>query len=300
MYSQSGYSCLQPIFTLFSQKKRIGESMKTLMFYNCSTCFASFTFTGKEKDSETGYYYFGARYYDCDLSGLFLSVDPMSDKYPSLSPYAYCAWNPVKLVDPDGDSITFDFLNDEAHNQKLLKSLSDISGLSLFLENGTLKYEKNTDGTPKKTKGSESARNDLLECIDNSYIITVQIGKYGKMVDRGKSQSKNDLGLSNIQLDIMDFSDLDNPTFDIGMVFMHEYQHAFFGLEDDGKPTVFNLGANYGEYSNGTVGSVVEKVNKYRLELGLPIRDSYESNPYEGIYYEKIPFVSKKGEKIWL
>lgn len=26
----------------------------------------------------------------------------MSDKYPSLSPYAYCAWNPVKLVDPDG------------------------------------------------------------------------------------------------------------------------------------------------------------------------------------------------------
>ena len=26
----------------------------------------------------------------------------MADKYPSLSPYAYCAWNPVKLVDPDG------------------------------------------------------------------------------------------------------------------------------------------------------------------------------------------------------
>lgn len=25
------------------------------------------------------------------------------DKYPSISPYAYCAWNPVKLVDPDGE-----------------------------------------------------------------------------------------------------------------------------------------------------------------------------------------------------
>ena len=33
---------------------------------------------------------------------LWLSVDPMADKYPSISPYAYCAWNPVKLVDPDG------------------------------------------------------------------------------------------------------------------------------------------------------------------------------------------------------
>ena len=62
------------------------------------------SFTGKEKDSETGFYYFGARYYDSDLSGLFLSVDPMSDKYPNISPYAYCAWNPVKLVDPDGCS----------------------------------------------------------------------------------------------------------------------------------------------------------------------------------------------------
>ena len=33
---------------------------------------------------------------------MWLSVDPMADKYPNISPYAYCAWNPVKLVDPDG------------------------------------------------------------------------------------------------------------------------------------------------------------------------------------------------------
>ena len=60
------------------------------------------SFTGKERDSETGFSYFGARYYDSDLMTGWLSVDPMADKYPSLSPYAYCAWNPVKLVDPDG------------------------------------------------------------------------------------------------------------------------------------------------------------------------------------------------------
>ena len=60
-----------------------------------------FTFTGKEKDIETGYYYFGARFDNVDLG--FMSVDPMSDKYTSISPYAYCAWNPVKLVDPEGE-----------------------------------------------------------------------------------------------------------------------------------------------------------------------------------------------------
>ena len=63
------------------------------------------TFTGKEKDEETNLSYFGARYYDADLLTGWLSMDPMADKYPSISPYAYCAWNPVKLVDPDGRRI---------------------------------------------------------------------------------------------------------------------------------------------------------------------------------------------------
>jgi hypothetical protein len=29
----------------------------------------------------------------------------MSEKYPSLSPYVYCADNPIKLVDPNGEEI---------------------------------------------------------------------------------------------------------------------------------------------------------------------------------------------------
>ncbi len=63
---------------------------------------ARHTFSAKERDTETGLSYFGARYYSSDLS-IWLSVDPMSDKYPSLSPYVYCADNPVKLVDPNGE-----------------------------------------------------------------------------------------------------------------------------------------------------------------------------------------------------
>ena len=52
-----------------------------------------------------------ARHYHPNLS-IWLSVDPMSDKYPSLSPYTYCGNNPVRLVDPDGRDYT-DFLNSE-------------------------------------------------------------------------------------------------------------------------------------------------------------------------------------------
>ena len=36
-----------------------------------------YTFTGKERDSETGFSYFGARYYDSDILTGWLSVDPM-------------------------------------------------------------------------------------------------------------------------------------------------------------------------------------------------------------------------------
>lgn len=71
----------------------------TSIYYWCRS------FTGKERDEETGYGYFGARYMDHELMTMWLSVDPMSDKYPSISPYAYCAWNPVKLVDPNGEEV---------------------------------------------------------------------------------------------------------------------------------------------------------------------------------------------------
>jgi hypothetical protein len=53
------------------------------------------------------YNYFGARYYNSDIS-VWLSVDPLADKYPSMSSYMYTAGNPVMLVDPDGrDNIIY-------------------------------------------------------------------------------------------------------------------------------------------------------------------------------------------------
>jgi RHS repeat-associated protein len=60
-----------------------------------------YLFNTKELDEETGMYYYGARYYDSRIS-LWLGVDPMWEKYPEISPYAYCLNNPINAVDPDG------------------------------------------------------------------------------------------------------------------------------------------------------------------------------------------------------
>jgi|GEM_PF-1993374 RHS repeat-associated protein len=58
-----------------------------------------FKFNGKELDSETGLYYYGARYYDPRIS-LFISVDPLAEQ--TMTPYQYTYQNPVRYIDPTG------------------------------------------------------------------------------------------------------------------------------------------------------------------------------------------------------
>jgi len=67
-----------------------------------SNCEKSrFLFTYKERDAETGWDNLGARLYDSDVCR-FLGVDPLGEKYASISPYAYVANNPIKMIDPNG------------------------------------------------------------------------------------------------------------------------------------------------------------------------------------------------------
>jgi RHS repeat-associated protein len=58
-----------------------------------------FKYNGKEFDEATGYYYYGARYYDPKRS-FWISVDPLAEI--TQSPYTY-VWNdPVNFADPSG------------------------------------------------------------------------------------------------------------------------------------------------------------------------------------------------------
>jgi RHS repeat-associated protein len=60
-----------------------------------------YLFNAKELDEETGLYYYGARYYEPRIS-LWLSVDPLGEKYPNVSAYVYTFQNPIMFIDPDG------------------------------------------------------------------------------------------------------------------------------------------------------------------------------------------------------
>ncbi len=67
--------------------------------YNSSAM--KYDFTGKERDNETSYNYFGARYYDSRI-GRWGQVEPLLDMYVNISPYCYSVCNPIIAKDVDG------------------------------------------------------------------------------------------------------------------------------------------------------------------------------------------------------
>jgi RHS repeat-associated protein len=60
-----------------------------------------YRYVGKEKDIESGLYYYGARYYSA-WTCRFISVDPLAAKFADLSPYNYAGNRPIIKMDIDG------------------------------------------------------------------------------------------------------------------------------------------------------------------------------------------------------
>lgn len=61
---------------------------------------------------------------------MWLSVDSLADKYPSISPYAYCVWNPIKVVDSDGKEPIKPYVGTVAGFVKFMNGLSTGIGKS--------------------------------------------------------------------------------------------------------------------------------------------------------------------------
>ena len=99
-----------------------------------------FKFTGKERDSETGNDYFGARYYTSNM-GRFMTPDwsakPVTVPYAhfgnpqSLNLYTYVQNNPTTLGDPDGHGDAMTFCNSACQNRPISKAELQLEAATL-------------------------------------------------------------------------------------------------------------------------------------------------------------------------
>ncbi len=137
---------------------------------NLDPRLGQYTFNGKEKDWESGFHYYGARYYWSEVLTGWLSVDPMTDKYPNTSPYVYCSWNPILFVDPDGKEKLI-YYNTNTPKQSSFKGVgANIrfqNAMSTWKSNCSLKSSanryKDSDGVIHLFAHGSSQKVDLAE-----------------------------------------------------------------------------------------------------------------------------------------
>jgi RHS repeat-associated protein len=102
-----------------------------------------FKYNGKELDRVHGldWYDYGARRYDPAFAQ-FTQMDPLCEKYPHLSPYAYCAGNPVNAIDPKGDSICILNMGGGLNQHMALLIQNNVDKWAYYSFNGDKVYNK--------------------------------------------------------------------------------------------------------------------------------------------------------------
>jgi RHS repeat-associated protein len=184
--------------------------MKIVYNYNTTTTFIRtltpffycgnmrrYLFNAKELDEESGMYYYSARYY---APPVFTSRDPLFEKYPWISPYAYCANNPLKYIDPTGMLYT-DFVNSETGD---CMHIDDGKDQVVIINNSDYKTISNMNQTQYSNMSStqQSSYNQILnggEKIEmNSTLGKTIRAVYAEMGNIGSSQEDRNIVAASV------------------------------------------------------------------------------------------------------
>ncbi len=168
-----------------------------------------YKFNGKELDEETGLYYYGARYYDPRVS-IWLSVDPLAEKFPGVSPYAFCNNNPLYFVDPTGMAPTDWYRNNVTGAVAWRDGSSKISGYTnLGFSVSNQSFGKN------KTDHLVMDGSTKLITVNGNTIADFSKGSSGSLIKSGftiwgDDRSGDTTGQKGTTTDSMESSDIPN------------------------------------------------------------------------------------------
>lgn len=173
-----------------------------------------YRYVGKERDEETGLYYYDARYY-APWIGRFTAVDNLIDDYPHITSYNYADNNPITDLDIDGQQTR--------NTQKRFGGVPDkpaIPNLPAnkldFAQNvrpDLLQNYKQASGSEKSaasnkidnafTDHKEQVRNDFRSQLKSDFFIDKIDGKYQFDTKAAVNAFKNTGQTSEVDVDIL-------------------------------------------------------------------------------------------------
>ncbi len=246
-------------------------------------------FTGKEKDKETGLYYFGARYLGPKI-GRFVTVDPagITEKDllnpQKLNRYAYSLNNPYRYIDPDGKWPT------PVHNTIIERAFSRgtyklSTSAVAALQRGSrladsLQYQDTEHSYMHAMRDASITPNQTAaqaEILMNNYI-RGKVNDYKTLMKKGDTKAAYEaLGMAMHPL--MDATSPAHEGFQgWGSPYAHPidaYKHA--NNESEG---VFNANPNYSTRAVDSIRKVYDEANKQRCQVEYHKRFTEESNIY--------------------
>jgi RHS repeat-associated protein len=225
---------------------RDGESL-VQQHANTGHFATPYKFNAKELDMETGNYYYGARYYNPQVS-VWLSVDPLSHLSPNQTPFHFVSNNPIMRIDPNG--------------------LTDIEG-----PNGECGHieDGNNIGVIKLNEAQWKVFND-----NSNFEVTVTLSSEPNII----LKNEESIRIANYLRNTLFFGPIHNPVpnpffradaiaIDGGAIFLgQEYDAGFYLVlngEDVGSVIPFKESANGGG-SSAAVGVEVGRVDYFGSE----------------------------------
>jgi RHS repeat-associated protein len=283
-----------------------GLNMEGVWSNNTTIADNKYQFGGKELNSDFGLDWmdFGARQYDAAL-GRWLSVDPMAELAPNLTPYRYGFNNPMRFTDPNGMYEIGSSASDNVKN--MMKDLDE-------------KDKKKKEEEEKKKDNVELFyTNDTKEMITTTHTGSVDkltTGQIAKIISRtGKIMQRNGVN-KNITfkpISVIDAKKHTQGDFGYGFVAFITHSTKSYGLSNigkDGTISVFNgenfmSWVNYGriadEISNfpdPLYGAAFSMAHEYLHQLLAFAGKALDNDAYKFSHVNDVPNLNTDGEYI--
>jgi RHS repeat-associated protein len=242
---------------------------------------------------------YGARMYDGQI-GRWSVIDSRSEKYISLSPYHYCANNPISYLDIDGNEFTEDAwkwvnrLIDDINSRQKKNNASIEEYRSKIIAGGKekqiKKWEKNIANLEANNRELEQTRGEIATLSASNQVYDVVNDNHGTQRDAiGNSTTVNQTTFNSennrVQLTVSSGTDLG--------LFSHELKHMYqFETGDLSLGLTKNNGGVYFKNNNLLFYDLSDEVAAYQRGALFGQRENINSTAdvlAQGVYDSRIP-----------